>query len=81
MPAPKIDSSGRGCAGPITRASRRPASPGEQGYKGFYWWDSQMRGTAKSSVVLKDYEVHSGKGVIANRGEDSLSVTNGKTSP
>lgn len=32
-------------------------------YKGLYWWDSQVRGTSKSGVVLKDYQVRSGDGL------------------
>ncbi|MBI4063443.1 MAG: hypothetical protein HY401_03990 [Elusimicrobia bacterium] len=49
-------------------------------YKGLYWWDAQVRGASKRGVVLKDYEVHSRKGVLANRGEDSLAGTDDKAS-
>ena len=26
-------------------------------FKGLYWWDSQVRGTAEKGIVVKDYRV------------------------
>jgi hypothetical protein len=49
-------------------------------YKGLYWWDAQVRGTSKQGVVLKDYDVHSKKGVLASRGEDSPAEADGRPS-
>lgn len=49
-------------------------------YKGLYWWDAQMRGTSKRGTVLKDYDVHSKRGVLGKRDEIAPAEADGESS-